>query len=106
MNFEAVKSSTEAGNVVEVPQPRCHKPLRLAFLTEVTDTHVIGYWKPEYSSMEQIPQDNVWALRYYSLNPKGLLPKPFRVKHNGKKFSFGGGSSSGTVNYYFKDAKL
>jgi len=79
---------------------------------EVTNTHVIGEWLPFYSSMAEVnaatedwPGQRESDVSYYGLNPRRLLPTKFRVKHDSEKFSFGGGSSSGTRNYFFKNVR-
>ncbi len=59
-------------------------------ITEITETHVIGYRPVD-------PETPVTASEKYK------HPTPFRIKHNGKKFTFGGGSTSCTWNYYFKN---
>jgi len=81
---------------------------RFPHIEQITDTHVIGFWPPQWSSLAEAAADpdGDWALKYCQANPEVMKPGPFKVKHNGVKFTFGGGSSSGTTNYYFKNVRI
>ncbi len=66
-------------------------------ITSVDDTHVAGYWIRETFSWDsETSTTSAHATDVYDT---------FCVKHDGKKFQFGGGSSSGTWTLYFKNLR-
>src|SRR6185436_13404360 len=73
-------------------------------ITRVTNMYVFGYWLPEYSSIEEIPESNIKLRNYYLDNPKKLLPTPFQVPHNRKEFSFS--TWPDVTTYSFRNVRI
>lgn len=72
----------------------------------------IGYRKTAHNGIDAgfvvitaISDTHVSGLRYscYSADSSLRPELAFRVKHDGRKFTFGGGTSSGTWSYWFKN---
>ena len=65
-------------------------------VTEVTESTVSGRYPGIWKSPE--------AAKAWGAPARLGESIPFRVKHNGKKFSFGTGANA--VHFYFKDVRL